>query len=304
MRLPACGAAPRPLVWLAALLGGSVLGLGARLASFIGAALLVRGIGVLIARLVPLLPSLDPVYTHAAGRSLADLHLQGVAVASPLGDWLHTVFPSLFVPAARSHWAYVRIAVEPGSPVLARLLASGLAHAAVLSAGLLIVRYGWRRRHIVLVLAGLAVQVQVAIGILGAPPSIRELEATGLSFAANALVPWLAPRGAALSDGAGQAWPPLLSAALVALALLVGYLPIGLVLLLRDRLRRITFGTAAFVMLGSAACAGVLGQDAAVAGQADIAPVGVAARVPPAPPLVVPSLATTPETGTIDRWFA
>jgi hypothetical protein len=147
-------------------------------------------------------------------------------------------------------------------------------------------------------------QVQVAIGILGSQPSIRELEATGVSFAANALMPGLAPRDTALSDGPVQLWPPLLAASLVALALLVGYLPVGLVLLLRDPTRRITFGTAAIVMLGSAACAGVLKQDATLSGPSEISPVVMAAPAP-APPVVQEyRLATSPDVSGFDRWHS
>ena len=82
---------------------------------------------------------------------------------------------------------------------------------------MLAVLFGWRRRPW-LAVAGIAMQVQVAIGILGAQPSIRELEATGLSFAANALLPGLAPRSAALTDASAHLWPSLVSALLVALA--------------------------------------------------------------------------------------
>jgi hypothetical protein len=303
MRLPVPTAAPRPLAWVAAFLAGSLFGLGLRLVCFLAGALVVRGLGEFIAWLAPLVPSLDPVYTHAAGRSLADLQLQGAAVVGPLGDWLHSQLPSIFVPATRAHWAFVRIVVVPGSPVLARLLASAVAHMAVLSAGLLVVRSGWRRSRSSLVIAGLAMQVQVAVGILGAQPSIRELEATGISFAANALLPFLAPRSAALSDAPVQTWPPVESAVLVGLALLVGYLPMGLTLLLHDRTRRITIGTAVVVLLGSAACAGVLTQDAALAGPAVIAPVNAAAPLPPGPQLIVNPVASSARSSTFDRWF-
>ena len=61
---------------------------------------------------------------------------------------------------------------------MGRLLASGFAHAVVLSAGVLVARGAWARRSTLLVIAGIAMQVQVAVGILGYQPSIRELEAT------------------------------------------------------------------------------------------------------------------------------
>ena len=292
-----------PIAWLAAVLVGSVVGLSLQLAGFGVGTFVLHALGRLITRLAGRLPLLDPVYTRAAERSLLDVHIQGVALSSPLGDRLHQWLPALFAPASRARWGLVRLVVEPGSPVLGRLLASGFAHAVVLGVGMLVVRNGWRTRRTWLMVVGVAMQLQVAIGILGAQPSIRELEATGVSFAANALLPGLAPRHAALTDGSAQLWPGLLSAALVVLALLVGYAPIGLVCLLRNRTRRITLGTAALVMLGSGACAGVLSENATLAGPAQL--VGEALPTPSSPVLApIPgntSAVATPTT--FDRWF-
>src|SRR5260370_14989551 len=109
MRLPVPVAAPRPLAWVAAFLAGSLFGLGLRLTCFLAGALVVRGLGELIAWLAPLVPSLDPVYTHVAGRSLVDLQLPGAALVRPLGDWLHSPLPSLLLPATRAHSAFLRV---------------------------------------------------------------------------------------------------------------------------------------------------------------------------------------------------
>ena len=98
----------------------------------------------------------------------------------------------------------------------------------------------------------------MAIGILDAPPSLRELESTGVSFAANALVPWIWQRGQALTDDSVGVPPPLLAAMLVGLALVVAYLPGSLLVLLKARARMLTLGSALAVVLTSAACAGVL----------------------------------------------
>jgi hypothetical protein len=203
------------------------------------------------------------------------VQIRGIAMIGPLGDRLHTWLPGVVASAAEAHWSVVRVVVEPGSPVLGRLVAAGFAHAAVLAAGLYLVRRGARRRTSWLVLAGIGIQVQIAVGILGSQPSIRELEATGVSFAINALLPGLAPRSTALGDESLQFWPPLVAAALVLLALLLGYLPAALLLLLRQRARRITFGTAAVVMLGSAACAGALRVDTTPSASSAIGPVFV-----------------------------
>ena len=291
----------RLLRWLAALLIGSVLGLLLRIVCFLAGAAILEGIGVGISRVADAMPILDPVYTRAAEGTIGIVHIQGLAVITPFGDRLHAWLPNIFVPASRAHWSFIRLAVEPGSPVLGRLLASGFAHAAVLTIGLLLVRRGWQRGATALILVGLAMQLQIAIGILGAQPSIRELEATGLSFAANALLPGLMRRDLALSDAPVPLWSPVL----VALALLVGYLPVGLLVLLRDRTRRISFGTATLVMLASAACAGVLQSSASAVGAAPApaAALASAAHSPVREP-VIPPVVFAPKIGTFDRWFS
>ena len=105
-----------------------MLGLALRVACFVISVVLLKLVGNVIVGLEPLLPFLDPVYTHAAEHSLIDLQIRGAAVIGPLGDQLHVWLPSIFVPASQAHWAFVRLVVEPGSPVQARLLASGFAH--------------------------------------------------------------------------------------------------------------------------------------------------------------------------------
>lgn len=296
---------PTLVIWVAALTAGSCLGLALRVTAFFSGTLLLQALGHLITRLARLAPTLDPVYTRAAESSLMDVRIQGAAVAGWPGDWLHTSLPSVFLTPSLAHWAMARLIVEPGSPVLGRLLASGFAHAVVLSVGIMLVRRGWRHSRSWLVVVGVAMQVQIAIGILGAQPSIRELEATGISFAANALLPGLARRDAALTDGPAQMWPALQSAILVALALLLGYLPAALLVLLRDATRRITVGTAAIVMLGSAACAGVWHEDAALANPAppQAAVIAAAPSTTDAMPVIGGALTSTIGVPTFDRWF-
>jgi hypothetical protein len=291
-----------------ALVGGSLLGLALRLAAFVAAATVVHFVGVL-SGVLPALPalsaSLDPVYTHAALNSLADLHLQGLAVAGPAGDWLHASLPGVFVDPQRAHWAPIRLVVQPGSPVLARLVAAALAHATVLGSGLLVARAAWRRRNTGWLLAGIAVQIQVALGILGSRPSTVELESTGVSFAASALLPWLVQRSGTLSDSLDQLSAPLVAAALVGLALLVGYLPAALLLLVKGHARAVTLGMATVVVLTSAACAGVIQQDLATA-----APLDAHAAADPQPVAVLPAAAAPVPVPPVnafdlsfDRWF-
>jgi hypothetical protein len=214
--------------------GGTLLGLALRLLLFLLGGLVVRALAGLAAQLIELVPSVDPVYTRAAVWSLSELRFQGLAIGG---------------------LSLARLVIEPGSPVLARLLAAAFADACVLTVGLLLVRAGWLRRKPLLVCAGLATQVQVALAVVDQHPSLGELESTGLAFAANALLPWLSPRDATISDAVGGVSPPLLVAALVGLALLVGYVPGGLVLLARRRAWSVSAATALCVVVSSAACA-------------------------------------------------
>jgi hypothetical protein len=292
----------RGLLGIAAgLVGGSLLGLGLRMALFALGAALVRGIGAASDAWPARVAWLDPVYTHAALRSLADLHLQALAVAGPPGEWLHADWPGLFADPARAHWSPVRIVVERGSPVLGRLIAATFAHAGVLGAGLLMVRRGLRRAAW-LIWVGVAVQLQVALGVLGAPPSVHDLEATGVSFAASALLPWLALRGQALSDVFNGIWPPLLSASLVGLALIVGYLPSALMLALRDRTWRVTLGTAVALTLSAAGCASVLPAGIPTVAASEALALTADPMLESAPPAVQPPGLSADLV--LDRWYA
>jgi hypothetical protein len=280
-------------IGIGAVVLGGLLGLGLRLVVFLAAATSLGSVGQLSTILLSQRPLLDPIYTQAAIGSLVNLHIQGVAIVGPLGDWLHERWPDVFVPSWRSHSAVARLAVQPGSAVLARLLAAGIAHASVLGVGLLLAWAGITRKHVGMALAGVAMQVQVALVILGAQPSVRDVQATGLSFAANALLPWLISRGSALSDVLDQLWSPLRAALLVGCALVVAYTPALLVLLLRNRARRLTFATAACVVLSSSACAAVIQQD-----------VGLAAPATGAQPTAFNAPARARMYVHVDDWFA
>ncbi|HEY1296010.1 MAG TPA: hypothetical protein VGJ60_23275, partial [Chloroflexota bacterium] len=291
---------PRWVAWIGAVVLGAAVGLGVRLVAFLAAASTLGWLSQWASAVH--WPLLDPVYTQAAIGSLVNLHVQGIAVAGPPGDWLHQHWPSVFVDSGRAHWAMARMAVSPGGAVLARLLAAGIAHATVLGAGLFLAWAGLAHKRVALGIVGVTMQLQVALVVLGAQPSIRDLQATGVSFAANALLPWFVSRGSALSDMLEQVWAPLLAALLVGCALAVAYVPAALVLLLGKRARRTAFATAAGVVLTSSACAAVIQQDVGLAAPPALtqASVGTAAAIDAASPPTRPS-----RTGDVqlDTWF-
>jgi hypothetical protein len=292
--------ASRYFPWFVALVGGSLLSIVIRLTAFFLAATGLRLLGGLKPVVLAMFPGLDPVYTQAALSSLTDLQLQGLAIAGAPGAWLHTQLPLLVVEPSSAHFAIARVVVQAGSPVLARLVAAGMTHAGVLAAGLMLVRAGYRKRHAPLVLAGVAVQVQVAVSVLAALPSVRELDATGMSFAANALLPSLVQRSTVLGGGLDKIASPMVTSALVGLALLIGYAPAGLVLVMKTRAQRILLGTASAVVLSSAACAGIMQRDVVLS-----APVPAPANpITPALPAPLPVRSVSMEpAAAFDRWY-
>ncbi|MBI4491591.1 MAG: hypothetical protein HY690_02225 [Chloroflexi bacterium] len=249
------GAAGRVYRWLGAILVGGALGLILRVLLFFLGTLALDVVAALVGAIVSLLPAIDPVYTRAALHSLAEVDVQGVAIAGPVGDALHALAPRVVLEPAWSAGSLVRLVVEPDSAVLGRLVAAGFAHAGVLAVGLWLVGAGLAQRRPRLTLAGLAAQVQVALSVLGAPPSLDDLEAAGMSFALNALLPGLVGRRVALSDLVADVAPTTLEAGLVALALLSAYL----------------------LAAGATVLAGLLGRRAAGGALAGWYPVGAAA---------------------------
>jgi hypothetical protein len=303
---------------------GSLVGLLVRIALFVSAVLLFRALSLATPVLVALFQWADPVYTHATLLSLGDVQLDGLAVAGPLGSALHTMLPGVFADPARAHLALVRVVVHSGSAVNGRVAAATIAHAGALTLGTVLVARGARRyltRHVPgqglarmqpqLVLFGIAVQVQVALSILSAQPTLRELESTGISFAANALLPWFWQRGLAISDRLASTPQSLVEAVLVALALLIGYVPAGVLVAFGRRGRAVALASALGVVLTTAACAGAAQPStAAVSGgvgapAAPLAEIGAANVHPVLPPVGerAAGIQVQPVEQVVDRWF-
>ncbi len=214
---------------------GAVLALVLRPIVFATAVITARAVAQPLGDLLGQLPWLDPVYSQAALASLSHVDVGGIAVDGAPGAALHAWFGGVMLEPQRAEHALIRIILRPGSSVLGRLVAAALAHAAVLSTGLLVLLIGRRRGRPALVGAGLACQLSVPLAIVAARPSLTELEASGVMFATNALAPALILRGVALSDLAVGMSPSLVTAVLVGLALLIAYVPAFAVLAARRR---------------------------------------------------------------------
>ncbi len=220
-RLPVVARWALPLIL--AVGGGWLLGSVLRALVFLATALCLRLVASAAAPALLLVPWLDPVYTRDALHSLSDVRVPGVALAGGLGASAHALAPWLFSDAARADGRLFRVLLEPGGALLARQVAATVAHAVVLAVGLLAVRAGLLRHRSSLVYAGVAVQAQVAVGIVQSHPSVSDVEATGLSFALNALLPGFWQRSTALSDALPSDSWPWVAAGLVALALVFAY---------------------------------------------------------------------------------
>ncbi len=220
-RLPVVARRALPLIL--AVGGGWLLASVLRALVFLATALCLRVVASAAAPVLLLVPWLDPVYTRDALHSLSDVRVPGVALAGALGASAHALAPWLFSDAARADGRLFRVLLEPGGALLARQVAATVAHAVVLAVGLLAVRAGLLRHRSAVVYAGVAVQAQVAVGIVQSHPSVSDVEATGLSFALNALLPGFWQRSTALSDALPSDSWPWVAAGLVALALVFAY---------------------------------------------------------------------------------
>jgi hypothetical protein len=135
---------------------------------------------------------LDPIYAGAAIRALGGVDVVGLAVADPLGAWLHSLLPSIFVaPDQVAPGAGVSMVAAVGTPALGRGLAALGADVVWLAVGLALF-WRWRERRWPIALLGLLLQAQIGINhFFGAPINLREVEATGLPFALALALPSL-----------------------------------------------------------------------------------------------------------------
>ncbi len=216
---------------------------------------------------------LDPVYAGAGIRALGGVDVQGLAVAGPLGPWLHTLIPAVFQPASMAlPGAGTSMVAAPGAALLGRGVAAFSADVIWLGIGLGLLREGERRGWTWLSLAGLLVQAHIALNhLLDISPQASNLEATGLPFALALLAPaspeWLSqPIGSLVSAGQGSA----LGAFLLVAGYLAAFALVRLLGMLRLRSRPP-------VRSGVRRSSGPLWAGAVVAAMIAVSPVGALA---------------------------
>jgi hypothetical protein len=161
-----------------------MLGLGHELSVGAVAALLHAVVGTGVWQPMIGWLGLDPIYAGAAIRAAGGVQVDGLAVAGPLGGWLHALLPRLILsPDAVAAEAGISMVAAPGAPALGRGLAGFGADVLWLVVGLRLA-WNWPRKRPTLGVLGLLIQAQIVINhLLDAQLNIPDLEASGLPLA-------------------------------------------------------------------------------------------------------------------------
>jgi hypothetical protein len=136
------------------------------------------------------LSGLDPIYVGAAIRSAGGVQVAGFAIAGPVGALLHQWLPGVCLGSdhVAGHAAVSMVAL-PGAPALGRGLTAFGADVAWLAVGLWLFWY-WRNRAWQIALLGLLIQAQVSVHhLLEAHVNLTDIDASGLPFALQVVVP-------------------------------------------------------------------------------------------------------------------
>jgi hypothetical protein len=253
---------------------------------------------------------LDPIYAGAAVRAAGGVQVAGLAVAGPVGEWLHAVAPGAFFgPAHVTPAAGISVVAVPGGPALGRGLAAFGADVVWLTLGLWLAR-DWRARQAPVDLLGLLIQGQIVVNhLLDATVSVPDLEASGLPFALALALP---SSGAWFTAELGQLPEPWRTVVVGGSLMGLGYACAGVLLFVANRVRpptrsRAASGQRSMLLVGVALAVGTaaspigtlaVGESnwvgtplAPAVGQA--APVrnpsGLLREVPQSPPMEVPT---------------
>lgn len=155
---------------------------------------------------VPLIQWLriDPIYSGAAIRAMGGVQVAGFAVAGPSGDLLHALLPAVFLPSQQvTAGAGISMVALAGAPALGRGLAAFCADLFWLTAGVwLCTRLG--RRSWRWFALGACIQAQMVVNhLLYGPVSLSDLDASGIPFALQLVL----PNGAWVTSGLADLAP-------------------------------------------------------------------------------------------------
>jgi len=132
---------------------------------------------------------LDPIYTGVAIRSIGGVRVHGLSIAGPVGLWLYSALPGLFVsPELVQSGAFASMVAAPGANVLGRATASFGADILVLLLGVVLTSRAGRRAW--LGVFGMLLQAETVLGhLINGQVGARQLDAAGLPFAIALVFP-------------------------------------------------------------------------------------------------------------------
>jgi glycosyl hydrolase family 2 len=148
---------------------------------------------------------LDPIYAGAAIRAAGGVQVVGLAVAGPIGAFLHALLPLVFLdPASVARNAAISMVASPGAPALGRGLAAFGADVAWLTFGLWLF-WRWRRTRWPIAVIGALIQAQIGVNhLLAAHIRVADMDASGLPFALQVAMPnggWVTSRLTGMPSG-------------------------------------------------------------------------------------------------------
>ncbi|MDO8691201.1 MAG: hypothetical protein Q7R39_14535 [Dehalococcoidia bacterium] len=139
----------------------------------------------------------DPVYASVLNRTLGNIEARGMAVAEPLGGWLHQLVPQFFVsPNQVVPGAWATALLGEGASLLSSAIAMIGAETILIAMGMTLFWIGIRNgasitrfRFMMPAVLGIALQARGIGGLLSLRFSIADIEIMGLSHLFTKVVP-------------------------------------------------------------------------------------------------------------------
>ncbi|MDP2659329.1 MAG: hypothetical protein Q8R28_01185, partial [Dehalococcoidia bacterium] len=139
----------------------------------------------------------DPIYASVLNRTLGNIEARGMALADPLGGWLHQLVPQFFAsPDQVVPGAWATALMGDGVSLLSSAIATIGAETILIAMGMTLFWIGIRKgagatrfRFIIPAVMGMALQARGIGGLLSLRFSIGDMEIMGLSHLFTKIVP-------------------------------------------------------------------------------------------------------------------
>ncbi|MDO8489763.1 MAG: methyltransferase domain-containing protein, partial [Candidatus Omnitrophota bacterium] len=124
----------------------------------------------------------DDIYARLAADLFSNIHVAGIAITGPVGEFLHNTFPLIFVsPSFVAVNAWASAVVEPGSTVLARLVALTFVQLIFVCVGFIFIKQGLRQRSLIINTLGATILSWTIVELFLNFISPADIHAIGLS---------------------------------------------------------------------------------------------------------------------------